>query len=185
LTRVGFRSVGRTILTMVITVLIGSFYLFLMRAAALPLLVVLNGYVQVLSVSIAEVVVCWALVGVSFEWLTKSSGKFLSVLIGIVTATIFFSVYHIGHSAPFNQINMMLLLLVPGILTSLFYFISRELYATILFHNLQGTFGVLSNLQNPEFLNRPLYPLYFLLLLSVVAFIGAEMLLARRASKKE
>ena len=107
----------------------------------------------------------------------------MSLLVGIVAATIFFSVYHIGHSAPFNQVNMMLFLLVPGIITSLFYFISREIYATILFHNFQGIIGVISNLKNPEILNRPLYPLYFLVLLSIVALIGADMLLARRGTR--
>jgi hypothetical protein len=184
-TQIGFRSVGRTLLTMVIAVVIGVVYLFLMRPAALPSLVIINGFVQVLTVSIAEIVVCWALVGASFEALAKSKGKFLSLLVGIVAATIFFSVYHIGHSAPFNQINMMLILLVPGIITSLFYFISREIYATILFHNFQGTVGVISNLENPEILNRPLYSLYFLMLLAIVAFIGADMFLARRATTEE
>jgi hypothetical protein len=143
----------------------------------------MNGYAQVLTVSIAEVVVCWVLVGASFEALAKSKGKFLSLPAGILAATVLFSVYHVGHSAPFNEIKMMLVLLVPGIVTSLFYFVSREIYATILFHNFQGTFGVLSNLENPENLNRPLYPLYFLAIFAVVALITADRLLVRRASR--
>ena len=138
-----------------------------------------------LTVSIAEVVVCWATVGASFESVTQSKGKFVSVLVGIVAATIFFSAYHIGHSAPFNQVNMILFLLVPGFLTSLFYFISREIYATILFHNFQGMVGVISSLENTDILSRPLYPLYLLMLLSVLALIGADVLLARRVSTKD
>lgn len=183
LVQIGFRPFGRTVLTMLIAVVIGVVYLSLLRPATWSLLVIINGYTQVLTVSIAEIVVCWALVGTSFETLAKSRGKFLSLLAGILAATILFSIYHIGHSAPFNQIHMMLILLMPGILTSLFYFISREIYATVLFHNFQGTFGVLSNMQNPEMLGRPLYPLYFLVLLSVVALIGADRLLARRAAR--
>jgi hypothetical protein len=184
LTQIGFRSFGRTVLTIVIAVVIGVVYLFLMRPAALPSLVIINGYAQVLTVSIAEIVVCWVLVGTSFELLAKSRGKFLSLLVGTLAATILFSVYHVGHSAPFNQIHMMLILLMPGVLTSLFYFISREIYATVVFHNFQGTFGVLSNLENPEILNRPLYPLYFLVLLAIVTLIGSDMFLARRTSRE-
>jgi hypothetical protein len=185
MTQIGFRSVGRTLITIVIAIVIGVVFvsLMLMRPASVPLLVIINGYAQVLPVSIAEIVVCWALVGATFESLTKSKGRVASLLVGIVAATVFFSVYHIGHSAPFNQVNMMLFLLVPGIITSLFYFISREIYATILFHNFQGIIGVISNLKNPEILNRPLYPLYFLVLLSIVALVGADMLLARRGTR--
>jgi hypothetical protein len=70
-------------------------------------------------VSIAEVVVCWALVGASFEALTKPKGKLVAMPVGIITATLLFAVYHVAHSAPFNQLNMVLFLLIPGLLTSL------------------------------------------------------------------
>jgi hypothetical protein len=183
LPQMGFRPLGRTVFTIVIALVIGVVYLSLLRPAASSSLVIINGYAQVLTVSIAEIIVCWVLVGASFESLAKSKGKLLSLLAGILAATILFSVYHVGHSAPFNQIQMMLILLMPGILTSLFYFISREIYATILFHNFQGTFGVLSNLKNPELLDRPLYPLYLLALVAVLALIGADLFLARRATR--
>jgi hypothetical protein len=83
------------------------------------------------------------------------------------------------------KIHMMLILLMPGIVTSLFYFISREIYATILFHNFQGTFGVLSNLENPELLDRPLYSLYFLVLLAVAGLILADRFLARQSTGED
>jgi hypothetical protein len=185
LTQMGFRPLGRTVLTMAIAVGIGVVYLLLLRPATWSPLVIVNGYAQVLTVSIAEIVVCWALVGAGFESLAKSKGKILSLPVGILAATILFSVYHVGHSAPFNQIHMMLILLVPGIVTSLFYFISREIYATILFHNFQGTFGVLSNLANPELLDRPLYPLYFLVLLAVAGLILADRFLARQSTRED
>ena len=181
----GFKPLGRTVLTMAIAVGIGVVYLFLLRPATWSSLVIVNGYAQVLTVSIVEIVVCWALVGTSFELLAKPRGKLLSLLVGILAATLLFSVYHVGHSAPFNQIHMMLILLMPGIVTSLFYFISREIYATILFHNFQGTFGVLSNLENPELLARPLYSLYFLVLLAVAGLILADRFLARQSTGED
>ena len=182
LAQLGLQSGRRTMLTILAAVLMGMAYLLIVRPASLTPLLVLNGFAQVLTVSIAEVVVCWAAVGTSLEWLAQSKGKLVSVLVGFVAATTLFSLYHLGHSAPFNQVNMMLFLLVPGVLTSLFYFISREIYATIIFHNFQGMVGVIGNLTNPDILNRPLYPLYFLMFLAVLALIGADLLLARRAS---
>jgi hypothetical protein len=182
LKQLGFRSSDRTFLVVVIAVVIGSVYLFVMQPADVPWLVVVNGYVQVLTVSIAEVVVCWGLIGTSFESLAKSKGEWLSVLLGTIAATLLFSVYHIGHSAPFNQVKMMMFLLFPGIITSLFYFISRDIYATILFHNFQGTVGVVGSLENPDVLNRLVYPLYLLLLLSLIALIGVDLFLMRRAT---
>ncbi len=179
-TQAGFRSAGRTLISVVIALIIGVLYVSYLLPASVPLLVIVNGYVQVLPVTIAEILVCWALIGATFESAVKPKSWALSLLVGIVAATILFSFYHIGHSAPFNQIKMMLFLLVPGIITSLFYFISREVYATILFHNFQGIIGVIGNLKNFEFLNRPLYPLYFLVLLSVAALVCADMLLVRR-----
>ena len=185
LTQLGFQSGRRTLLTILAAVLIGVAYLLIVRPASLTPLIVLNGFAQVLTVSIAEVVVCWAAVGTSLEWLAQSKGKFASLLVGVVAATILFSIYHLGHSAPFSQVNMILFLLVPGVLTSLFYFISHEIYATIIFHNFQGMVGVIGNLEHPEIFNHPLYALYLLMLISVLALVGADLLLARRASTED
>lgn len=128
LTQDGFRSAGRTLIAVVTAVIIGALYGSLLLPASVPLLVIVNGYVQVLPVTIAEIVVCWALVGTAFESLLKPKSRAASLLVGVAGATLFFSVYHIGHSPPFNQVGMMLFLLAPGIVTSLFYFISRDVY---------------------------------------------------------
>jgi hypothetical protein len=176
----GFRSLRRTLITILIALVLGFIDLLLTRLNHLPLLVILNGFVQVLPTSIAEILVCWVLIGNSFEFLLKPKNHWLALLVGIVTATVFFSAYHLGHSAPFNQLPLMLILLMPGFVTSLFYLITREIYATILFHNFQGIIGVLGNLKNQELLNRPLYPLYFLMIISIIVLIAADMLWIRR-----
>jgi hypothetical protein len=176
----GFQPFRRTLITILIALILGFVDLLLTRLNHLPLLVILNGYVQVLPTSIAEILVCWVLVGNSFESLLKPQNRRLALLVGIVTATVFFSAYHLGHSAPFNQLPLMLILLMPGLVTSLFFLITREIYATILFHNFQGIIGVIGNLKNQELLNRPLYPFYFLMLLSILVLIVADILLIRR-----
>jgi hypothetical protein len=176
----GFQSFRQTLITILIALVLGFIDLLLTRLNHLPWLVILNGYVQVLPTSIAEILVCWVLVGHSFESLLKPHKRWLALLVGIITATLFFSAYHLGHSAPFNQLPLMLILLMPGLVTSLFYLITREIYATILFHNFQGIIGVIGNLKNQELLNRPLYPLYFLMILSIIILIAADIGLIRR-----
>jgi hypothetical protein len=70
-----------------------------------------------LPVSIAEVMVCWALVGSSFESLAKNNNKgriVSSVIIGGVAASVLFEVYYYAHSPPFNQTSMVLFLMLPS-----------------------------------------------------------------------
>ena len=86
-------------------------------------IVILNAHSQVLVVSIAEVMVCWVIVGASFESLVKSRGRIASLVVGILTPDIFFGIYHFAHSPPFNQIGMVLFLMIPGLVTSLVYFL--------------------------------------------------------------
>ena len=57
-------------------------------------IVILNAHSQVLVVSIAEVMVCWVIVGASFESLVKSRGRIASLVVGILTPDIFFGIYH-------------------------------------------------------------------------------------------
>ena len=67
LTQMGLRSLGRTTVTIAIALGIGGGYLFFVRPPTWSLLVIINGYTQVLTVSIAEIVVCWALVGTTLS----------------------------------------------------------------------------------------------------------------------
>jgi membrane protease YdiL (CAAX protease family) len=103
--------------------------------------VIINAYAQVFAVSVAEVLVCWALVGGA---LSSAFGgpRWASSLGAAVIASILFGLYHFGHSAPFNTIGMVSFLAIIGLVTSLFFFVSRDVYATIAFHNFLGVFGV-------------------------------------------
>ena len=96
--------------------------------------------------SAAEVVVCWAVLGASVEALLKPHGRAISAIAAALVASLMFGIYHFAHSAPFNTIGMVALLTAVGLATSAFFFIGRDVYATILFHNLLGVFGVLQAL---------------------------------------
>jgi hypothetical protein len=145
---------------------------------------VLNVFSQVLPVSIAEVVVCWALIGTSFEALSAKGGRAVSLVVAIVAADVLFGVYHFGHSAPFNQARMVFFLMIPGLGTSLVYFLVRDLYAAVVFQNFMGIYGVMRSI-NLEAMKKPAYPLYVLALVSVVLLVCLDVFVARRAGASQ
>jgi hypothetical protein len=118
----------------------------LQGAPSLEPVVLLNAFSQVLVVSAAEVVVCWAVVGATVEALLKPLGRVVSIVGAAFAASVLFGLYHFAHSAPFNTLGMVALLSVVGLVTSAFFFIARDIYATIIFHNFLGVFGVVQAL---------------------------------------
>jgi hypothetical protein len=104
-------------------------------------IVVVNAYAQVLVVSIAEVMVCWVLIG-NFFLEAARGPRWLRTFVAILGAAVLFGLYHFAHSPPFNTPRMVGLLTAIGLVTGAFFFASRDAYATILFHNFLGIFGV-------------------------------------------
>jgi hypothetical protein len=179
--QLGFRSAWRTAAAVVIAALVGCGIFLVQRPASLNPIVVLNAFAQVLTVSIAEVLVCWAAIGITFQSLSRPYGRAISMFVGFVTADLFFGVYHFAHSAPFNQVHMVLFLMLIGLVTGLAYFLARDIYATILIQNVLGMIGVMQNI-DVTFFSQPLYPLYVLMLISVLALVGFDILVLRRGS---
>jgi hypothetical protein len=62
-------------------------------------------------------------------------------------AAISFGVYHFAHSSPFNTLDMAALLTAVGLVTGTFFFVMRDVYATILFHNFLAMSGVVQVLE--------------------------------------
>jgi hypothetical protein len=147
-------------------------------------MVVLNACLQVLPVSIAEVVVCWFLIGTSFESLSKSKGKIKSVIIGGVAASVLFGLYHYAHSAPFNQTSVVLFLMLPSIATALTYFLTRNIYAAMIIQNFLGIVGVIANLPNLEPYRQPMVPVYAMAAASVAALLTTISVILRRSIKR-
>lgn len=134
---------------------LGLAFYFLQEPPSVNPVVIINAFAQVLCVSAAEVLVCWALVGGVFASLMRESRLFAGVSVGSrlmpavlasVLSSILFGLYHFGHSPPFNTIEMVAFLSVIGLATSAFFFVSRDVYATIVFHNFLGVYGVLQAL---------------------------------------
>lgn len=147
-------------------------------------LVVFNTFMQVLPVSIAEVMVCWVLVGSSFESLSKHKGRIASVLAGAAAASVLFGVYHYAHSSPFNQTSMVLFLMLPSIATAVSYFLGRSIYAAIIVQNFMGVVGVMAGLPDLESYRQPMFAVYALSIASISVLIVSAFIIVRNAAKK-
>jgi hypothetical protein len=143
----GFGTPRRTVVAVTFGLVLGGSAYLGQGPPSLHPVVVLNAFAQVFPVSAAEVLTCWALVGAAAVASTGAvSTRIVSRLTAAGLASVLFGVYHIAHSPPFNAPRMIALLTVVGLATSVFFFLSGDVYGTIVFHNFLATFGVLRTL---------------------------------------
>jgi hypothetical protein len=179
LKQIGFRSIKYTVALIVIAGGIGFVLFLIQQPASLNPIIIINVFSQTLPGSIAEVMVCWTVVGMFTESLSKDRfGKYGSIVMGIVVSTVLFGVYHFAHSSPFNQPNTVIFLMLPGLLTSIVYFVGRSIYAAIVFHNFQALFGVMASVQT-TYLHNLQYPVLILAVVSVLSLIGSSKIITK------
>ncbi len=179
----GFRPLKRTIIAIVIAFILGFILMVLLNPPTLNPTVLLNVYAQVFTVTIAEIAVCWVVIGSITEGTLKNKGKIPAILLGIIAASALFGLYHFAHSPPFNQPGMVAFLALFGVVTSLVYFIGRDIYATMVFHNFFGSFGVLQSLAAAGILSTyevPLYPVIGTAIVSIAIFIAVDLFCIRK-----
>lgn len=138
----GFAPLMRTLVSIIAGLILGGLVFALQRPPSRNMTVLVNGYAQTLVVSIAEVLVCWSVLGVTFETTISSESQVLSIAAGMLVAAIAFGLYHFAHSPPFNTMRLVLLLSGVGLVTGAFFYVSRDVYGTILFHNFLALKGV-------------------------------------------
>jgi hypothetical protein len=140
----GFGRATRRVAGVAIALVIGGSGYVLQGAPSLHPVVMLNGFAQTLPVSAAEVLVCWSLVGAVSDAALRRRLRPVTASIGAaLVASLLFGVYHIAHSPPFNSVGMIVLLSAAGLATSLYFRLSGDVYATIVFHNFLALLGVL------------------------------------------
>jgi hypothetical protein len=179
----GFRGIGHAVVAVVIGGVLGFVLYALQGAPTFNPVVIINAYAQVLVGSIAEVLVCWAVVGSVAESLLRDRrGRWVSVVLAAFIASVLFGVYHFAHSPPFNTVGTVVFLSVIGLVTSVFFFVSRDVYGTIVFHNFQGIFGVIGALETSGTLvsfEQPIIPLLVMAVVAIVALIAVHVLWLR------
>ncbi|MDD1718130.1 MAG: CPBP family intramembrane metalloprotease [Methanoregulaceae archaeon] len=179
----GFRPAMRTIPAVIIAFISGFILLLFLRPPSLDPVILLNVYAQVFTVTIAEIAVCWGVVGSVVEGSLSGIGRVPSLIGGILVSSVLFGAYHVAHSPPFNQLTMIIFLSLFGIVSSLVYFIGRDIYATMVFHNFFGTLGVLQSLNVSGALpsyTEPLFPVLAMAVISLLLFITIDRLYLRK-----
>jgi uncharacterized membrane protein YobD (UPF0266 family) len=175
----GFRGFGHAAIAVVIGAVLGLAFYALQGAPSWNPIVLINAYAQVLVTSIAEVLVCWAVIGSVSQALLQDRGRWDSLILAAIIASVLFGVYHFAHSPPFNTIPLVVILSVVGLVTSVFFFISRDVYGTIVFHNFSGILGVIRALEtsgNLSIFERPIIPLLVMAVIAVALLIVVHML---------
>jgi hypothetical protein len=165
----GFRRPGHAILAIVVGAVFGFILYAVQGPPTFNPVVITNAFAQVLVVSVAEVLVCWAVVGSVSESLLQGRGRWIAGVFAAIIASVLFGIYHFAHSPPFNTPGFVALLTVIGLVTSLFYFLSRDVYGTIVFHNFAGIFGVIQALRSSGGLASFERPVASVLVTAVVA----------------
>jgi hypothetical protein len=143
-------------------------------------LILANASAQVLVVSIAEVVVCWALFGAVLR--NALGSGLVSAGIAVVSAALAFGVYHLAHSPPFNTLPVVLLLSTVDVATGIFFFLSRDLYSTIVLHNafaIRGVIQALDESGNLDGYAGPQLPLIATAMAAVVVLVIVDVVLIR------
>jgi hypothetical protein len=176
----GFRGLGHAFAAVVIGVVLGFAFYTLQGAPSWNPVVLINAYAQVLVGSIAEVLVCWAVIGaLSQSLLQEDRGRWMSTILAAVVASVVFGIYHFAHSPPFNQVPVVVFLSVIGLVTSVFFSVSRDVYGTIAFHNFLGILGVIRALDasgNLSAFERPIIPLLVMAVVAIALLIAAHVL---------
>ena len=182
--QIGFRSIPRTVVAALIGGILGFALFVLQDPATTDPVVLMNVFAQVLPVSIAEVVVCWVVVGGSVAALLchRGSNPYLANGSAVIVSSLLFGVYHFAHSPPFNTVEMVGLLTVVGVGTGLVYFVGHSFYGALAFHNFMALIGVVSSLAAADQIvtyQRLLLPLLATALVALLVVIGMERLLVR------
>jgi hypothetical protein len=182
----GFGSLVRTGIGVAAGLALGLGFYALSGGPTADPVVIANAFAQVLVVSAAEVVVCWALIAGVLAGALRAHGRWVAIPGAAAAASLLFGLYHFAHSPPFNTIEMVAFLSGIGLMTSAFFFVFRDVYGTIVFHNFLGVLGVLNALSANGRLGafaEPQVPLFATALFATAVLILADRFVLRRGER--
>jgi hypothetical protein len=181
----GFGSWRRTGIAVVVGLVLGLGFYAASGGPTSDPIIIANAFAQVLVVSAAEILVCWAVVAAVFEAAMRGGNKWVAIVAAAVIGSVLFGLYHFAHSAPFNTWGMVAFLSVIGLITSAFFFVSRDVYWTIVFHNFMGVLGVANALAAEGKLvsiSTPQFPLFITAAITILLLLALDRFWLRRKS---
>jgi hypothetical protein len=179
-TTYGIARPRRTLVLVIVAAVLAALFLAAQQLPSWDPVILANASAQVLVVSIAEVVVCWALFAAVLR--NALGPGWVSASIAVIFAALAFGAYHFAHSAPFNTVPMAALLSAVGLVTGTFFFLGGDLYSTIVLHNAFAIRGVVQALGEGGNLDRytsPQLPLIATAIAAVAVLIVADVILIR------
>ena len=149
----------------------------------------LNVFAQVLPTSVAEVLVCWVMLGgvvdVAVAVRTCAAGAAAGAAKWVLGAALF-GLYHFAHSPPYDTWPAVASLTGIGLLTGAFFLVSGDVYGTILLHSGLATVGVMGSVaQNLSHYVTPQPLLYLVAAASVLLLVVLDIIWFRSAPRTE
>jgi hypothetical protein len=129
--QIGFRPFRRTLAACTVTVAFCYFVVLLVTPAGPARVAVSDAFLLYLPTGIAAVMICWVLIGTHLQALVRTGGAVVSIPTGVVITAILYGVVSLAHTPVAGQGSPMMPSMVLGIVTALFFFAVRDVYATV------------------------------------------------------
>jgi len=176
--QVGFRSLRRTVLASGLTALSGYLCLVTFTPFGTHRIALFNAFAFIIPVAVAEVMICWVLIGTHVQAYIRNGSAAVSIILGVVTTAFLFGISFTAHSPPLNQPGVLLLLCVIGAGTALFFFAVRDVYTSVIFVAC-ATLPVMLQRVDPVVTSEFIPSVYGAAALSLACLIGCHLYLFR------
>lgn len=182
----GFGYARRAVVGVLVGATLGAVAYWAQAPPPRPPAVLINAFAQVITVSAAEVVVCWSVTAAVIAGAHPSATARRARLLALGPGAVLFGLYHVAHSPPFNSAAMIGLLTGVGIVTGVFYVVTGDVHSTVVFHNFLALFGVLDAIERagrPEHFTQLQAPLVVMALATLVAMLALHGAVRRTSAR--
>ena len=128
--QIGFRSLKRTLAACSGTILAGYILITIASPFGSDRVAFFSAFLLLLPTAIASVMVCWTLVGTHIQAYVRASGALVSIHVGVAATTLAFGLVSLAIATGSPVRDMLFWFVGIGIVSALFFFAVRDVYAT-------------------------------------------------------
>jgi hypothetical protein len=176
--QIGFRSLRRTILTGILTCIIGYGAVIIFSPFGTNRFMFANAFILLLPGAIASVMICFVLIGTHIQAFTRSGGALLSLSLGIIVTAILFGMTTFAYFPAVMVKDTVFVFAGVGIIAGLYFFAIRDVYATTV---VVGGCSVIiyADRINPQYLDNAVPGVWISAGLAACSLIGIHLYLSR------
>jgi hypothetical protein len=130
--QIGFRSPKRTVAACSGTILIVYVLFVIVSPFGPDRAAFFNAFLLLLPTAIASVMICWTLVGTHVQAYVRTSGALVSIHVGVAVTTLAFCLTALAYGSTVQLRDALFWFACIGILSALFFFAVRDIYATVI-----------------------------------------------------